>query len=139
MSHTTTQPTQTQTDTFQVMRSMSHRPNVELLGHVEVTGSDEHSESRPVRRATVAVPRYSQPDQNGVRLDRDTRLSLAVSRVIEREDTFIESPYYPGVEVLPTEYSVLDGETFWVSTELGDYEPVEYEHNPSGSAMGADQ
>lgn len=60
----------------------------------------------------IEVPRYSQPNEDGVKLDRDKRLSLAVARVID-EDVF-------------------EGMEYEVLTDIeGDFETVTYEQNPA--------
>jgi hypothetical protein len=77
---------------------MEYKQNMELIGYVD-------------------VPRYSRPDQHGVELDQDKRLSLAVHRAVEPAPA-------------------CDGHTFLVLDELdGDYERVEYIQNPAFDAI----
>lgn len=114
--HPTTEPKQVATDTFAVFRQMPGEPNFDLIAYVE-------------------VPQYAHPSSHAAKLTRDQRLSLAVARAVERDDTFIESFYVPGVEVGPNEYENVEGEEFFVSTELGEMEPVDYEQNPAFDAV----
>lgn len=83
-------------------------PNREILGRVE-------------------VPRYSQPSADGVELDRDKRLALAVARVLERDDTVVRNGH--GKEIPPEK---MVGWSFCVLTEIdGEIEHVHYEQNPA--------
>jgi len=70
----------------------------------------------------VEIPQYSQPDDSGVTLSRDKRLSLAVARAIEHGKPVREP---------------VEGERFHVLTELGadEFETVEYEQNPAFEAV----
>jgi len=93
-AHPTHVPEQAQTDTYMVFDAIPIRPNMALIGRVD-------------------VPRYSRPDQHGVELDRDKRLSLAVHRAVDQAPACV-------------------GHTFLVLDELdGDYERVEYTENPA--------
>jgi hypothetical protein len=111
-NHTTVEPEQTTTDTFAVFRD-----ETDFHGHLELI-------------ASVDVPRYSQPNETGVKLDTDKRLSLAVARAVESADSFIASTTDPFVEL--DEYETIEGEKFGVMRELGGgIEWVAYEQNPT--------
>lgn len=111
-AHPTVEPEQRETDTFAVFRAMPGKPNMELIANVE-------------------VPRYSQPDASGVELDTSKRLSLAVARAVERDDTFIESAHDSGVEV-QAGYEYIEGEEFMVMHDLDKpMDFVAYVQNPA--------
>lgn len=114
-AHTTVEPEQTKTDTFAVFQAVPGEPNLQLVAMQE-------------------VPRYSQPNEYGVRLDYDKRLSVAVNRAVERDDTVVIGPdYYP---VGPDELSEIEGTEFRVTDDLdGSMSFVEYDRNPSISGV----
>lgn len=103
MQHPTTQPEQAQTDHYLVFQEQAG--GLLLVKQVE-------------------VPRYSQPNADGVRLDEDKQLSLAVARAVESKEGYMLHE----AEV---------GEEFYVLDEVGDdeFEFVRYEQNPSFDAV----
>jgi len=111
--HLTVEPEQTKTDTWMVLDPANGiGPNTEILG-------------------TVEVPRFSQPTDDGVRLDRDKRLALAVARVVEKDDTAVRNGDRETKSV-----DSLDGWYFEVLTEIGaDTEWATYEQNPAFDAV----
>lgn len=108
-AHPTVEPEQTATDTWIVVDPATGLgPNMEIVARVE-------------------VPRFSQPTADGVRLDRDKRLSLAVARAIERDDTIIrkgDGNDVPVDEMVNWSFGVL-------TCMDADVEYVQYEQNPS--------
>lgn len=72
----------------------------------------------------VEVPRYSQPNSSGVQLDQDKKLSLAVARAVESDESYLQAEPF-------------EGELYAVLTELGadEFEFVEYEQNPAFDAV----
>lgn len=104
-AHHTTEPEQVETDTFAVF---AWATNLELIKRVE-------------------VPRYSQPASYGTELSRDKRLSLAVYRAVNSEQTMIPNPFKNRHDHVAEE-----GREFVVTDDLdGDFETVEYEENPA--------
>lgn len=118
MSHThqTTTPEQMQTDTMLVFRSgLNHRGHLELIG-------------------TVEVPRYTRPDEHGIRMRTDKRVSLAVYRAVTSPETHIEG--YDGTELNETTYHKIEGEEFAVMRDMSSgVEFVPFEGNPSFDAV----
>lgn len=109
-AHQTSTPRQVQTESYAVFRDLGE-PNLRFIGQIE-------------------VPRYSQPTADGVELSRAKRLSLAVARAVESDETFIENFMDPNVE--QDDLSEIEGEEFLVLTEVGeDLEHVAYEQNPA--------
>lgn len=101
MQHPTTKPAQVQTDEWAVFGDQAAQ-------------LDAHNDLVLIGR--VEVPQYSQPNADGVELDRDKRLALAVHRAVEQN--------HRGA---PPE-----GEEFMVMTDLEEpMEFVQYEENPA--------
>lgn len=119
MQHSTTQPEQVQTDHMLVFRDETDfHGNLELIKQVE-------------------VPRYSQPTEDGVRLDHDKRLALSVARAVESGGSFVSSLDDPFVELGPDQLDQIEGEAFAVMRDMSDrtFEWVEYEQNPAFDAV----
>lgn len=100
-THLTDEPEQSKTDTFAVFGDQSAQ-------------LDPHNDL--VLIARVEVPRYSQPNADGVKLDYSKRLALAVYRAVQQN--YRRTPP--------------EGEEFMVMTHVEDaMEFAQYEENPS--------
>jgi hypothetical protein len=100
-AHPTSTPEQAQTDNYAVFGDQSAQ-------------LDSHNDLVLIGR--VEVPRYSQPNVDGVRLDTSKRLTLAVHRAIE-QNWRGEPP---------------EGEEFMVMRDLdAPMDFVQYEQNPA--------
>jgi hypothetical protein len=110
-AHPTVTPAQLETDTFAVFRSLPGEPNLHLIKRVE-------------------VPRYSQPNEDGVELSRSKREQLAVQFAVTADDSHIEGPN--GYTIGPNRYGEIEGEEFLVMHDVdAPMQHVQFQRNPA--------